>query len=459
MKETSPACVKSIEESYSMQKNILFLWITAALVLASCNAPNAETVPPANLTRIPTQVITATASQLAPTAAPTDEPQETSNYNTPTMGIAFDYPSTWIVSEALPGEPNGILLTSYDPTSPPHKLEWDDQTVSINIRQISPESVPQDLDSWVEGNKQEAIADLLEVFLDERLMLGGQLPAAHLRLVSGSGGIIDQVFTYVGGHPYEISIQGNFELARIVLDTLHASLSLKPADSQELVSGICGSMEGEIVEITITADGPAMPRCVRVTSGQRLKFINSKGVDLRTGFSQYTVSIPSGGELLLDQPVGEFLAPGVHYFEGAEIYLANPDPAPPSPPSHNQFFNTEAGYTITFPSDWLLNDYGLTQPNKEIIINPVEAEPFITYVSILIDPRSMEEIHRLYAESVPDAQRSEVTFAGMHSVQYRYSWGRIEIYIPYQGRIYLASSDRPDLPEVKSILDSITFQN
>jgi len=319
--------------------------------------------------------------------------------------------------------------------------------------------VPQDLDSWIEGSKQEAIADLLEVFLDERLMLGGQLPAAHLRLVSGSGGIIDQVFMYVAGHPYEISIQGNFELARIVLDTLHASLSLKQADSQELVSGICGNMEGEIVEITITADGPAIPRCVKVTSGQRLKFINGRNLDLQTNFAEYKVSLPSGGGLLLDRPVGEYLAPGVHYFEGAEIYLANPDPAPPSPPSHNQFFNIEAGYWVTYPSDWILNDYGDSQPSKEIILSPVDAEPFTTYVSILIDPRSLEDIQRLYTNTTPDTLSIETTFAGLQAIQYTYTWGRIEIYIPYQGRIYMVSSDRPDLPEVKSILDNITFQN
>ena len=319
-----------------MHKKTPFLLISCAMLLAACNAPSAQSTLVATASRIPTLVISEIATETTPTAIITNAAPDTRSYTSTTLGIAFEYPGSWVVSEDVSEAPNNLLLTSFDPASPPHKLEWDNKTVSIDIRQLPFETAPQDLDAWAESNRQEAIANLLEIFLDERLELGKQLPAERLRMVSGSGGIIDQVLTYIDERPYEINIQGNFDLAITVLDTLHASTTLKPADSQELVSGICGSMEGEIVEITITADGPAMPRCVQVTSGQRLRFINSRNVDVHGEFAQFAVSILPGEELLLDRPVGEYLAPGIHYFEGAEIYLVESPDKTPDPPTDNQ---------------------------------------------------------------------------------------------------------------------------
>jgi hypothetical protein len=107
--------------------------------------------------------------------------------------------------------------------------------------------------------------------------------------------------------------------------------TLRPADSQELVSGICDEAVDEIVEILLTPDGPASPRCVRVGPEQRLVFINGRDDTVLLVFGPFSESIPPGGKALLDQSIGEYLAPGVHLIEGAEIMVlaSAPYPAPP----------------------------------------------------------------------------------------------------------------------------------
>ncbi len=116
-----------------------------------------------------------------------------------------------------------MLLTSYDPASPPHKLEWDETIVSIGIRLIPPEIVLDSIDRWIEDIKQEAEKARLTIFSEERLILETGFPTAHITFVSGSGGILEYVLIVLNGRYIEIVIQGNFALAKPVLDTLRSS--------------------------------------------------------------------------------------------------------------------------------------------------------------------------------------------------------------------------------------------
>src|SRR5512143_3902458 len=97
---------------------------------------------------------------------------------------------------------------------------------------------------------------------------------------------------------------------------------LKPADSDMPASGICASGEGDFVDTTLTADGPPMPRCVKVTAAQRLRIINGTTAAVRITLGHFDVEIPAGGQAVLDEPVGEYLAPGVHLMvNGPEVWL------------------------------------------------------------------------------------------------------------------------------------------
>ncbi len=100
---------------------------------------------------------------------------------------------------------------------------------------------------------------------------------------------------------------------------------LKPADSDTPASGICASSDGDIVQATLTTDGPPMPRCLKVTAAQRLKIINGTTAAVRISLGHFDVEIPAGGQAVLDEPVGEYLAPGVHLMvNGPEVWLSQP---------------------------------------------------------------------------------------------------------------------------------------
>jgi hypothetical protein len=148
----------------------------------------------------------------------------TDTYHGDLLGITFDYPCGWYLQD-VPEEPFDVLLTSYNPASPPHKLEWNEDTVSIGIRLLPVELSSDSLEVWVKNLKLEATAAHLNIFAEERLTLMNGLQAAHITVVSGSGGIIEYVLVILNGDNYEIVIEGNFALAKTVIDTLQPMTS------------------------------------------------------------------------------------------------------------------------------------------------------------------------------------------------------------------------------------------
>ena len=105
------------------------------------------------------------------------------------------------------------------------------------------------------------------------------------------------------------------------------SSGLKLPDSDSPASGICAEVQGsEVVEFTLTADGPAVPRCAKVTGSQRIKFTNATNAVIQVNFAHFNMSILPGSWALLDQRVDEYLAPGVHFVNGAEVWLVAATP-------------------------------------------------------------------------------------------------------------------------------------
>jgi hypothetical protein len=105
------------------------------------------------------------------------------------------------------------------------------------------------------------------------------------------------------------------------------SSGLKLPDSTTPTSGVCAEVQvGEVVEFTLTSDGPAIPRCAKVTGSQRIKLTNVTNAAIQINFSHFNMSIPAGSWALLDQRVNEYLAPGVHFLNGAEVWLVAATP-------------------------------------------------------------------------------------------------------------------------------------
>ena len=475
-------------------KIISLLVVAFAIFLSSC-APGVQYTLPPDLTLvpgtdIPQQVATYVSDALTQTAMPpatsTPLPGEATLpvgneatitpipavidssarilYQSPTLGIQFSYPSTWYRSETN----SGVTLTSFDPSNPPHKLEWTDQTTSLQFGFkvfIAPSA---SFDAWVENAKQTALANGLSIFAEERfqLLFAGQ-PAAHLTLVSGSGGIIHQVLTDLNGRYFEINIEGNYELAKAILDSIQLSYEgvIKPPDANTPAAGICAEPQGDPVNIVLGTDASGLPlagRCIVVNPVQRIKLINQSVNPIKMRLMEYPITLFVGGELLLDRPVGQYLALGVHILDlGPELWVKDTVVAT-APPPIVEYNNSTVGYRLNLPGNWSIDENGMTNGlSKQVIFNPPNPEPFIVYLSVSLDSRTLDQIINLYAQSVPEAAREDVVFNGYPGIKYTYTYQNnvyhVEYYIPYGGRIYAILTDRPNDSTVQSILMTVRF--
>lgn len=99
--------------------------------------------------------------------------------------------------------------------------------------------------------------------------------------------------------------------------------------------------------------------------------------------------------------------------------------------------------------------------NKEVAFSPPNPEPFIAYLNISMDFRTLDQIINLYAQNVPDATREDTIFNGYPGIKYTYTYQnnvyRIEYFIPYAGRIILIATDRPNDSAIQSVLMSVRF--
>lgn len=474
-------------------KKITFLSISIlALILASC-APGAQYTLPPDITLvpgtdIPQQAASLVAAALTQTAFPATAtpipgvatlPAGTSSvqrtYQNSSLGIQLSYPDNWYLQElasskdifGMVTQMPAISITSFDPTNPPHKLEYTEQTVSLQIRFQPIGTRPTSLANWVELHRQAASAYQVTIFSEESILVSGQ-PAQYLLLSSGSGGTIHQVLTILNESEVEINVEGNFVLARAVFDTVQSLAygRLKPPDSDTPAAGICNETQGDPVSIVlgIGPDGlPKAGRCLILNPAQRIKLINQSDGLYSVAFAEYGINLPVDDELLLDKPVGGYLALGVHFLPmGPELWVKLPDApifTPIPPPSFiRSYSNPEVGYKLGLPGDWTIDENGMVNSlNKEVIFSPPSAEPFIAYLSISLDYRTLDQIIASYAQNVPDAIGANVDFHGYPGLKYTYSFGRSEYFISHGGKIFLIATDRPNDGTIQSILMSIQF--
>ena len=95
--------------------------------------------------------------------------------------------------------------------------------------------------------------------------------------------------------------------------------------SQEPAAGICGSVDGPVVEFRIEPGIPD-PRCARVEPDQHLKVVNKSDGPLDLTIGTYSSHLEPGGETVIDALFGDYLAPGVHLLHvppccGPELWL------------------------------------------------------------------------------------------------------------------------------------------
>jgi hypothetical protein len=104
---------------------------------------------------------------------------------------------------------------------------------------------------------------------------------------------------------------------------------LATAYAQSPAAGICASIEGEMVVVTLNPDIPD-PRCSKVKANQKLEVINQTQNTLEVSIGNFHTSLEPGAEVVFDTPFGDYLEIGVHQLQvkpccGPELWLeANP---------------------------------------------------------------------------------------------------------------------------------------
>jgi hypothetical protein len=236
---------------------------------------------------------------------------------------------------------------------------------------------------------------------------------------------------------------------------------LKPPDSDTPAAGICSNTQGDPVSIVlgIGLDGiPLAGRCVQITPTQRIKLVNQSDGPVNIQLGEYHIDLPAGSDLLLDKPAGQFLALGVHSLPmGPELWVREIVGATPPPPIVS-YSNPSVGYRLGLPGDWQIDENGMSSSlYKEVAFYPHNAEPFITYLGISLDFRTLDQIINSYSQNVPDAVREDTIFNGHTAIKYSFPSGRNEYFIPYGNQIFLIATDRPNDGVVQSILVTIQF--
>jgi hypothetical protein len=299
--------------------------LALVVLLTACSrgaqrGPVAEPTPLSVVTEV-LQISTPTPPAEAAAEA-TAVPSGTSVYRSSALGIQFAYPAAWYLQEA----PDGPTLTSFDPSNPPHKLEWTDQTIQLHFGLLPEVPSSTSFDAWVEDVKQTALTQHLDVTAEERFLVANQ-SAERLTLVSGSGGVIDRVLTILNGRYFVIDIQGNYPGAAEVLASVEplSAASLKPPDSDSPAAGICAQPQEDPVPVILGLGPDGLPlggRCIEVSLAQRIQFINRTGARLHMQLGEYVIDLADGEEATMPEPVGSYLAPGVHFLDmGPELWV------------------------------------------------------------------------------------------------------------------------------------------
>jgi hypothetical protein len=87
--------------------------------------------------------------------------------------------------------------------------------------------------------------------------------------------------------------------------------NLKPPDSDTPAAGVCPGPSNDEVTIEFQPGIPS-PRCLKVLPGATLRIVNSTSEPVDFELGEFMGSLQPGDAATSGQPVGGFLAPGVH---------------------------------------------------------------------------------------------------------------------------------------------------
>lgn len=124
-----------------------------------------------------------------------------------------------------------------------------------------------------------------------------------------------------------------------------------------------------------------------------------------------------------------------------------------------EYQNESLGYAMKYPGTWEVDkSRAASSASKEVNIYPPDAEPFMTYMGISLEQRSIYDVQNNYNQNIAAAELSANLFNGQTALLYRFPGSsRQEIYIPYGERTYHIITDRMDILDVKQMLKSFVL--
>lgn len=125
-------------------------------------------------------------------------------------------------------------------------------------------------------------------------------------------------------------------------------------------------------------------------------------------------------------------------------------------PTTKTFTLSELNYSIEYPADWVVDDQSAGNTTKQVSFSPTDAEPFISYVSIVVDPRYIDTIRSVYASTY--TENDPVTINGIAPYQFTLNANpnHKEFFWPYGDSFLLVSTDKYDMSEVQQSINSFS---
>lgn len=268
-----------------------------------------ESYPPQCFTPTPT---------ITTTLTPTPDTTNWKTYTNPTTSISFKYPPEWEYTESKTF--NSVTFN----TKIKSQEKRGDQFLDFVFEALLEDQ--RNYNEWVNnpGQTQSLGTEQINNLSFEKFIVADMYYSLNYIYRSPNGKIVRFMIW-----PYNAQDATKFpaSLKNTINQILYTfkfveQTTLVPPDFQTQVAGVCAPVSKEsIIVVTVPIDNVPQPRCVHVTSNQKLKIVNQSQGSININVGKIQASLAPTQSFQFPKTLGEFLASGGHSIVGAEIWL------------------------------------------------------------------------------------------------------------------------------------------
>jgi hypothetical protein len=119
--------------------------------------------------------------------------------------------------------------------------------------------------------------------------------------------------------------------------------------------------------------------------------------------------------------------------------------------------NDQLGFSIQYPTDWQVDE----SYDTEITFAPKNGSIEDNYVGVSVENYSLQTARSNHEKNGPKSLEKEINFAGVKAYEYTFTDTQFkntyQIFIEYNGKLYLIQTQRHDLEQVKETIQSFQF--